>query len=161
MDPSPSTWWRSQPSIAPQLTIPGSCEPGLATVAGPSTERDRHVTRDADTFVPSTAGEARDVLAEQQVIVDDQGDELYYRTYRSEREDMEGIMRLVDQELSEPYVLFPFTGLHEMRASLTGIRYNSELSPFIRRLHGADNVSIHVSVLPGRVVSLPLQLNPS
>ena len=37
-------------------------------------------------------------------MMDDAGDELYYRTYRSEEEDLSGITRLVDQELSEPYV---------------------------------------------------------
>lgn len=49
-------------------------------------------------------GEIQSVLTEDQTIVDDAGDELYYRTYRSEEEDLDGITRLVDQELSEPYV---------------------------------------------------------
>lgn len=57
----------------------------------------------------TAATETKDVLAEEQVLVDDKGDELYYRTYRSEAEDMKGITRLVDQELSEPYV--PFVGM--------------------------------------------------
>lgn len=34
--------------------------------------------------------------------IDGQG--LYYRKFRSEAEDLEGMMRLVEQELSEPYV---------------------------------------------------------
>jgi hypothetical protein len=29
---------------------------------------------------------------------------LYYRTYRGEGEDLAGVKRLIDQELSEPYV---------------------------------------------------------
>jgi hypothetical protein len=37
-----------------------------------------------------------------QIMVDDAGDDLYYRAYRSEAEDMEDIRRLVEQELSEP-----------------------------------------------------------
>ena len=37
-------------------------------------------------------------------LVDAVGDELFYRTYRSEAEDLEGMMRLVEQELSEPWV---------------------------------------------------------
>lgn len=49
-------------------------------------------------------GMTQNVLSGDQTIVDDSGDELYYRTYRSEEEDLSGITRLVDQELSEPYV---------------------------------------------------------
>jgi len=36
--------------------------------------------------------------------IDAGGDQLYYRTYWSEEEDLEEMMRLVEQELSEPYV---------------------------------------------------------
>ena len=39
-----------------------------------------------------------------QTIIDAKGDELYYRTYRGEEEDLAGVKRLIDQELSEPYV---------------------------------------------------------
>jgi hypothetical protein len=39
-----------------------------------------------------------------QMMVDAKGDELYYRTYRGEGEDLAGVKRLIDQELSEPYV---------------------------------------------------------
>ncbi len=35
-------------------------------------------------------------------LVDAAGDQLYYRTYRNEEQDMEGMMRLVEQDLSEP-----------------------------------------------------------
>lgn len=49
----------------------------------------------------STAGRS-DVLNKGQRIVDSKGDELYYRTYRSEEEDLPGVKRLIDQELSEP-----------------------------------------------------------
>ena len=38
-----------------------------------------------------------------QMMVDSKGDELYYRTYRGEQEDLAGVKRLIDQELSEPY----------------------------------------------------------
>jgi hypothetical protein len=41
------------------------------------------------------------------MMVDAKGDELYYRTYRSEEEDLAGVKRLIDQELSEPYVPLP------------------------------------------------------
>lgn len=37
-------------------------------------------------------------------LVDAVGDELYYRIYRNEEDDLEGMMRLVEQELSEPCV---------------------------------------------------------
>jgi len=39
-----------------------------------------------------------------QTMIDAKGDELYYRTYRGEEEDLAGVKRLIDQELSEPYV---------------------------------------------------------
>ena len=39
-----------------------------------------------------------------QTMIDAKGDELYYRTYRGEEEDLVGVKRLIDQELSEPYV---------------------------------------------------------
>lgn len=39
-----------------------------------------------------------------QMMIDAKGDELYYRTYRGEEEDLAGVKRLIDQELSEPYV---------------------------------------------------------
>lgn len=50
---------------------------------------------------PSNKGKGRalDVIPE---TVDIGGMELYYRAYRSEEEDVEDIMRLVEQELSEP-----------------------------------------------------------
>ncbi|KAK8849377.1 hypothetical protein IAR55_004709 [Kwoniella newhampshirensis] len=35
-------------------------------------------------------------------LIDSNGDELYYRTFRNEDEDLGGIMTLVEQELSEP-----------------------------------------------------------
>lgn len=38
------------------------------------------------------------------MMIDAKGDELYYRTYRGEEEDLVGVKRLIDQELSEPYV---------------------------------------------------------
>jgi peptide alpha-N-acetyltransferase len=43
-----------------------------------------------------------------QVMIDSKGDELYYRTYRGEKEDLWGVKRLIDQELSEPYVHLGF-----------------------------------------------------
>jgi hypothetical protein len=43
-------------------------------------------------------------VSSDQVMVDAKGDELYYRTYRGEAEDLAGVKRLIDQELSEPYV---------------------------------------------------------
>ncbi|WVQ94195.1 hypothetical protein IAU59_001273 [Kwoniella sp. CBS 9459] len=41
-------------------------------------------------------------------IVDAKGDQLFYRTFRSEDEDLKGIMGLVEQELSEPYNVYTF-----------------------------------------------------
>ena len=43
-------------------------------------------------------------INEDQTMIDAKGDELYYRTYRGEEEDLAGVKRLIDQELSEPYV---------------------------------------------------------
>jgi hypothetical protein len=43
-------------------------------------------------------------IGADQMMVDAKGDELYYRTYRGEEEDLAGVKRLIDQELSEPYV---------------------------------------------------------
>ena len=43
-------------------------------------------------------------VSSDQMLVDAKGDELYYRTYRGEQEDLAGVKRLIDQELSEPYV---------------------------------------------------------
>jgi hypothetical protein len=45
-------------------------------------------------------------VSSDQMLVDAKGDELYYRTYRGEEEDLAGVKRLIDQELSEPYVPF-------------------------------------------------------
>lgn len=45
-------------------------------------------------------------VSSDQILVDAKGDELYYRTYRGEEEDLAGVKRLIDQELSEPYVPF-------------------------------------------------------
>ncbi|WVF66582.1 hypothetical protein IAT40_001322 [Kwoniella sp. CBS 6097] len=52
---------------------------------------------DQDDVAP---GRARD--GDKEKIVDDKGDQLFFRTFRSEDEDLRGIMRLVEQELSEP-----------------------------------------------------------
>jgi hypothetical protein len=58
--------------------------------------------------VESTTADGGDTgLNEDQMIVDAKGDELYYRTYRSEEADLAGVKRLIDQELSEPYVRIP------------------------------------------------------
>jgi len=45
-------------------------------------------------------------VSSDQMLVDAKGDELFYRTYRGEEEDLAGVKRLIDQELSEPYVPF-------------------------------------------------------
>ena len=39
---------------------------------------------------------------ERATFIDSKGDVLYWRTYLSEEDDMEDIMRLTEQELSEP-----------------------------------------------------------
>jgi len=49
-----------------------------------------------------------------QMMVDAKGDELYYRTYRGEAEDLAGVKRLIDQELSEPYVPLYLLSLTEL-----------------------------------------------
>jgi hypothetical protein len=46
-----------------------------------------------------------------QMMIDAKGDELYYRTYRGEEEDLVGVKRLIDQELSEPYVPHMLTSM--------------------------------------------------
>jgi len=57
---------------------------------------------------PTTTTMDESGLNADQMIVDAKGDELYYRTYRSEEEDLAGVKRLIDQELSEPYVPFSY-----------------------------------------------------
>ena len=87
----------------PQAAVSG---PSISHVPLPATSTSHAVNgRCLETTNGDREHETKDVLAEEQVIVDAKGDELYFRTYRSEAEDMEGIARLVDQELSEPYVL--------------------------------------------------------
>ncbi|ODO08734.1 hypothetical protein L198_00467 [Cryptococcus wingfieldii CBS 7118] len=41
-------------------------------------------------------------------MVDSKGGELWYRTFRSEEEDLEGIIKLVETELSEPYNVYTY-----------------------------------------------------
>lgn len=74
-------------TIAHSSRLAASCQ------AGPS--RSTETGNDDDT--PRS-----DVLSSGQRIVDSKGDELFYRTYRSEEEDLHGVKRLIDQELSEP-----------------------------------------------------------
>jgi hypothetical protein len=83
-------------SVTPQSernTIAHSSRPASSCQAGPS--RSTGTGNDDDT--PRS-----DVLSSGQRIVDSKGDELFYRTYRSEEEDLNGVKRLIDQELSEP-----------------------------------------------------------
>lgn len=48
---------------------------------------------------------AHGILAEPEgVLKDEKGDTLYYRAFRNEAEDLEGMMKLIEAELSEPYV---------------------------------------------------------
>jgi hypothetical protein len=61
----------------------------------------------------------------------DDSDGLYYRTFSNEEEDLENLMRLVEGELSEPYVLPPTrpTLLNPAQPNYTDrlIRYTSKL----------------------------------
>ncbi|WWC57630.1 uncharacterized protein I303_100162 [Kwoniella dejecticola CBS 10117] len=41
-------------------------------------------------------------------LIDDKGDELFYRRYKDEESDLPYMMRLVEQELSEPYNVYTF-----------------------------------------------------
>lgn len=95
MDTSPTSAQTAGPSTIP---LPPTTYPSTSTTSAVTGHHTEGTNGDRDH-------ETKDVLAEEQVIVDDKGDELYYRTFRSEAEDMDGIARLVDQELSEPYVL--------------------------------------------------------
>jgi hypothetical protein len=62
--------------------------------------QDLHDTPTNETATDKVDGE----MNADQMMVDAKGDELYYRTYRGEGEDLAGVKRLIDQELSEPYV---------------------------------------------------------
>lgn len=114
MDPSSSSQWASQRSEPASSSATSTFTPeepftSRSATPGPSS-RNQNVNNvnngesSEPTPVFGIEGETQGILTEQQTIVDDAGDELYYRTYRSEEEDLDGITRLVDQELSEPYV---------------------------------------------------------
>ncbi|WRT63246.1 uncharacterized protein IL334_000149 [Kwoniella shivajii] len=48
------------------------------------------------------------VKPEEEILMDDKGDELFYRSFKNEEEDLAGMMRLVAEELSEPYNVYTF-----------------------------------------------------
>jgi len=90
----------------------------IANEAGPSRPRtpptlpprpeptsiDQQIPHDTPTNETTTNGSQVKETNADQMMVDAKGDELYYRTYRGEAEDLAGVKRLIDQELSEPYV---------------------------------------------------------
>ncbi|WWC67277.1 uncharacterized protein I206_101185 [Kwoniella pini CBS 10737] len=53
-------------------------------------------------------GKAKVKETESITIIDDKGDELFYRNYKDEQTDLEYMMKLVEQELSEPYNVYTF-----------------------------------------------------
>jgi hypothetical protein len=81
---------RSPPTLPPRITSISILSPT------PIQDDDQLIATGCDTG-----------LNGDQMMVDAKGDELYYRTYRSEEEDLAGVKRLIDQELSEPYVPLP------------------------------------------------------
>ncbi|RXK42632.1 hypothetical protein M231_00186 [Tremella mesenterica] len=59
---------------------------------------------------------------------DAKGDELFYRSYRSEEEDLGNIMDLVAQELSEPYNVYTYRYFLDEWPHLTFLVYPSQIS---------------------------------
>lgn len=76
-------------------TLPPRSEP---------TSIDQQILHDTPTNENTTKGDQVEETNADRMMVDAKGDELYYRTYRGEAEDLAGVKRLIDQELSEPYV---------------------------------------------------------
>ncbi|WVR03126.1 hypothetical protein IAU60_000116 [Kwoniella sp. DSM 27419] len=60
------------------------------------------------TSLPADIKGKGKAIIEAETLVDSRGDELFYRTYLGEEGDLPGIMRLVEQELSEPYNVYTF-----------------------------------------------------
>lgn len=90
----------SRPRSQTPPALPPRPEPFVLTNVQ-TTHHDDSGIRDALDEIGTSANS--EVNADQ-MMVDAKGDELYYRTYRGEEEDLAGVKRLIDQELSEPYV---------------------------------------------------------
>ncbi|WVW81310.1 hypothetical protein I302_103301 [Kwoniella bestiolae CBS 10118] len=75
----------------------------ISTLHAPSNPTDRTITPIPND--PKGKGKAE---PETESLVDERGDELFYRTFRDEESDLPGMMRLVEQELSEPYNVYTF-----------------------------------------------------
>ena len=69
-----------------------------------STSIDHETLHDTPSIDTTINGDLDEGVNADQMLLDAKGDELYYRTYRGEGEDLAGVKRLIDQELSEPYV---------------------------------------------------------
>ena len=79
--------------------------PNLPARHGPISITNGHIEPELEAGEECMTRTSTDVSSDQ-MLVDAKGDELYYRTYRGEEEDLAGVKRLIDQELSEPYVPF-------------------------------------------------------
>ncbi|WVQ64340.1 uncharacterized protein L199_002502 [Kwoniella botswanensis] len=73
----------------------------ISALHAPSTSTDQNIA-------PTTNDSKDKGKAKAKAIVDDKGDELFYRTFRNEQDDLPGMMSLVEQELSEPYNVYTF-----------------------------------------------------
>ncbi|ORX35057.1 acyl-CoA N-acyltransferase [Kockovaella imperatae] len=91
----------------------------------PEAERSLNGTSNAFPPLPSrTAPPSSNVKGKNRAsFVDSRGQTLYWRAFSSEREDMEDIMRLTEQELSEPYNIYTFRYFLEEWPHLTIMVY--------------------------------------
>ena len=91
------------PSLAPPISFDRSRVPIHHPTSSTSTLPQNHAP--TVTSTPSIPAHSTQTASEPPAIhsiVDDKGDHLYYRTFISEDPDLDGIVRLCEQELSEP-----------------------------------------------------------
>ncbi|WVQ83242.1 hypothetical protein IAT38_005381 [Cryptococcus sp. DSM 104549] len=87
----------------PSLSHPSASASTSINSINPSTQE-----RSTPTHPTEPPNEAEGSSTAKASLVDSKGDELFYRAYRSETEDLDDLMRLVEQELSEPYNVYTF-----------------------------------------------------
>jgi len=105
--------WVDHPHRSPVATARGELTVPGPTEAGPSTQRhllarERIVESRFDVKGKGRAIDAVEGVEGSALLVSGEGErprvDLVYRTFQDEEKDLQDIMRLCDQELSEPYV---------------------------------------------------------